>query len=70
MKNPAFILIALAVVVLGAAGIWFLASATGSFTVEDARTPALVSGIVCLSLATGLLLLAAIVGRTHHTPRD
>jgi hypothetical protein len=69
MKNqyPIFWLIAVAVVVLGIAGISFFVNATTPAVGEwaGAQTRALVAGITCLVLATGLLCLGAFMFRKH-----
>ena len=65
MKNPMVWLIAVAVVGLGIAGISFLANASSGSTLiaEQSRTPSLVAGISCLVLATGVLVLGAVMFR-------
>ena len=59
MKILMFCLIALAVVGLGIAGIVFLVEANHNFKFfrGEVLTPALVAGIICLVLATGILVL-------------
>lgn len=59
MKNhPLLPLVALAVFALVAAGVVFMSNAASSSSSisPDSRTPALVGGITCLLIATGLLL--------------
>lgn len=65
MNHPLLWLIVLMVVGLAIAGIVFLNSAASSHPgVQDAsRTPALVGGITCLVIATGLLMLGLFMFR-------
>jgi hypothetical protein len=63
MKNQVFLLITVGAIALGIAGIWFLYFAVSEYTRETARTPALISGITCLVLATGMVGLAVYYSR-------
>lgn len=57
MKHLLFVLVTIAVIALGIAGIYFIAEAGSSShsVTPEARTPNLVGGLTCLVLATGLL---------------
>jgi len=69
MKNlhPIFWLIAVAVVVFGVAGIVFFGDATTPMSgADEAQKRALVAGITCLVLATGLLCLGAFMFRKRE----
>ncbi len=59
MKNPLLLLLALVVAALIIAGFVFLTNASGSSGLiqQEARQPALISGMTCLFLGTGLLVL-------------
>ena len=65
MKHPLLPLIVIAVVGLGIAGVVFINSAASSSSqvVAESRTPALVGGITCLVIATGLLVLGLFMFR-------
>jgi len=59
MKHPLLWLLTVATIAVIIAGFIYLSSATSSsaLIVKDARTPSLVSGITCLCIGTGLLVL-------------
>jgi O-antigen/teichoic acid export membrane protein len=64
VKNPMHWLIVFVVVVLLIAGISFLISALVMYNAQfrpDVLTPALIAGIICLILATGLLVFGVVV---------
>ena len=65
MKDPLLLLLAAVVIALVIAGFVFLSTATTehAFTPQEARTPALVSGITCLTIGTGLLVLGVFMFR-------
>ena len=65
MKHPLLWLLANSVIAFCVTGFIYLGTvtSTSAFTPEGARTPALVSGIVCLCIATGLLVLGIVVFR-------
>ena len=70
-KTPLLSLLIVAVIVLGIAGCVFLAYASGLLkaldmvreTPQGTVTPALVAGITCLTLSTGLLVLGLFMFR-------
>lgn len=66
MKNPMALLLAVAVLGLGIAGIVFFERSMNRDTWPDARTPALVAGIICESLATGLLVVGLCLFRRRE----
>ena len=68
MKNPLLTLLAVAVIGLLIGGYVFLSTAASErFNTPDAaRTPSLVAGILCLGLATGLLVLGLLVFRKRE----
>ena len=57
MKHPLLWLLTTAVIAFIIAGFIFLDTASSYSTFVAQRTPALVSGITCLVIATGLLVL-------------
>ena len=58
MKNPLLLLLALVVVALMIAGFVFLSHASSpTGFIKESRQPALISGMTCLGLGTGLLVL-------------
>ena len=57
MKHPIYWLLSLVVIGLIIAGIAFLSEATGHYVEATARTPALIAGITCLGMGSGLLVL-------------
>ena len=58
MKHPLLWLLAAAVIAFGICGFIFLgtAASTSALVPKDARTPALISGILCLVFSVGLLM--------------
>ena len=72
MKNPLLWLLGLCVISLYIAGFMFLTTSSSQYyshggtidrVVTEQRTPALVSGITCLTIGTGLLVLGVFVFR-------
>lgn len=63
MKPPLLSLVSVAVIALYVRGFVSLSTAADTFTQSEARTPALVSGVVCVSIGTGLLVLAMWLSR-------
>lgn len=65
MKTPMFALIIFAVVGLGIAGIVFLGNAVSAYNEpfgrHDVLTPAFIAGIICLVIATGILILGVVL---------
>lgn len=72
MKHPLHWLLSVVVIALLSAGFVYLSTATGSSSAipSDARTPALVSGLTCLSLASGLLVLGFVLMRNRPGSAD
>ena len=68
MDKSVLTLLSAAAAVLGIAGLWFLFGAVDRFTNDNARTPALIAGISCIVLATGLVVLAAVMARKGGGP--
>ncbi|MBA3311959.1 MAG: hypothetical protein M3552_07015 [Planctomycetota bacterium] len=62
LKNPLLWLTVAAIIVFGVAGMNHLGTATSnSANVKDeVRTPALISGITCVTIASGLLVFGII----------
>ena len=66
MKNPLLWLLAISVIAMGVCGTHYLDLASSAFHLTSdpqGRTPALVSGILCLVIATGLLVFGVIAFR-------
>ena len=63
MKPPVFYLVSIAVIALYIRGFISISTSADTFTQAEARTPALVSGVVCVSIGTGLLVVAMWLSR-------
>ena len=57
MKHPLLWLTSVCVIALFIAGFVSLHTATDQYSITTQRTPALVSGITCLVIGSGLLVL-------------
>jgi len=57
MKHPLIWLVVLAVIALNIAGFVFLSTSSSPLTATEERAYALASGITCLGLGAGILVL-------------
>ncbi len=62
LKNPLLWLTVAAIIAFGVAGMIHFGTATSnsSLAKDEARTPALIAGITCVTMATGLLVFGIV----------
>lgn len=65
MKPPLSWLLSAAVIALFIRGFVSISTSTDTYTQSEARTPALIAGIACVGVGTGLLVLGIWVSRKH-----